>query len=170
MLAWWRTNTSTAMVNDSLTTPKSSRTNAAQGAEAKAASAASDERRAMAATSSHTAQAARPIGQDAGDQDPKARGNALAAFEPQPDRKQMAQNRGEAGQQGGILIIQPGPCDQDGRRALQPVQHQGGGGEALPPGPQNVGRADIAGPDARGYLPNRRVLVSSRPNGMEPSR
>ncbi len=56
MLAWWRAKTSTAIANDSLTTPPSASAKANSGARAKAASPASDDTRASFATTSQVAQ------------------------------------------------------------------------------------------------------------------
>src|SRR5690606_23702484 len=72
---------------------------------------------------------------------------ALAALETQPDREDVPQKGAETRGKGGA-----GPPEILGKknsgRALQHVAEKRRGGEALVPGAQHIGRADIARPDA----------------------
>ncbi len=74
-------------------------------------------------------------------------GDALAALELQPDRKQVSEEGAERGDHGGLRAAQRQARDGDGDGALQHVADQGCGGEALAAGAQHIGRADIAGAD-----------------------
>ena len=169
MLAWWRTNTSTAMVKDSLTTPNSSRISASEGGKAKAASDASDDIRAMAGDQQPDGaggQADRPSGCD---QHPKAGGHALSAFEPQPNRKQVSQNGGEASQQGGVLIVHSARAISTAAAPFSPSNTKVAAARPFAPGAQNIGRADIAGPDAADIAQTGRLWSAAAQRGSSPA-
>lgn len=79
------------------------------------------------------------------DDDPHQRGDALAALEPEPDGVAMADERTGGCQQrvAGEQVRD----QQHGDRALGHVEQQRRGGEAFPPGAQDVGGADVARAD-----------------------
>src|SRR5258707_10221115 len=70
--------------------------------------------------------------------------DALTATEAQPYRKDVADDRGEAGEERRRAPEQPAG-EKHSRRAFQGVAEKGGKREFAPPRAQNVGRADVAG-------------------------
>src|SRR5690606_14623502 len=66
--------------------------------------------------------------------------------EPQPDRREMADEGGEAGEHGAVLAAQRA-AEQHRRRTLEGVTEKGEAGERLVAGAQDIGCADIAGAD-----------------------
>ena len=67
---------------------------------------------------------------------------------------------------GGEVARSPARAagQQDRRGRLQAVEHQGRGGEALAPGPQHIGRADIARADVA------HVALAGEPGQQQPER
>ena len=96
-------------------------------------------------------------------------GDALAAFEFQPDREQVAEKGAERRQHRGVGTAEIAGDDHRDR-ALQRVADQRRRGEALAAGAQHIGGADIAGADRAQILRCPPVLVRISPNGIEPSR
>ena len=85
-------------------------------------------------------------GQCKPDQQADIDGDAFAAFEFEPDRKQMAEKSAEAGDERGIGSGEM-RREQNRGGALERVAQQGRGGQTLAAGAQHIGGADIAGAD-----------------------
>src|SRR6185312_3937978 len=80
------------------------------------------------------------------EQDADIRGDALAAFEVEPDRKDVAEKSAEPGDQSRAIVNEIAR-EQNRGRAFQKIAEESRGGEFLAPGAQHVGCADIAGAD-----------------------
>src|SRR5215217_9020819 len=79
------------------------------------------------------------------DQDADEGGDALAALELEPDREEVAEEGAEGRHRREFRSPLGG--DQHRDRALERIGKQGCRRQAFPPCPQDVGGADIAGPD-----------------------
>ena len=88
-----------------------------------------------------------------GEQRADVGGHPLAAVEAQPHGEQVAEEGAEAGDVGELERLEGDVAlghlvdQQHGKRALQRIEQQRRGGEALAAGAQHVGGADVAGAD-----------------------
>ena len=75
------------------------------------------------------------------------RRHPLAAAKVEPQREQMPAERGKARDRGDVFVVCEMPGKQNRDRPLAAVEEQRRRRQPLAPGPQHVGRADIARPD-----------------------
>ena len=94
--------------------------------------------------------------------------DTLAALEAEPDGEAVAED-GAGTRRHGTGGPEPVEGGEGRDRTLEEVEQQGGEGQALAAGAQDVGSADVAEPMVR-MSPSPAQRVRTKPNGTEPIR